>query len=247
MSMKFLKRILAATIAATLVVAVPVTVFAEEEEGSGGEPGTGQQDDQHGETPSSDTEEREKTPEEIEEEERKAVEAYVQMVAAKEKEEFLKEVAVHEEIIQEIKENTAKSTTAVVDGKTVKSNVPGAVDVTNSKTYSAVIVQSPGGAAKGDKQVVYSKTAKESPEAFASAQAAAANIGGTIVGDAINADITLNNGGSAEIVLKNALSGKAYIVQVGDKGATSVLDATVNGKVVTFTPTNGHFTYFVVQ
>ena len=234
MNMKFFKRILAATITATLMLALPVTSFAGDGE----------------ELEETDTSEKaviEKTPEEIEEEERKAVEAYREMVATKEREEFQKIVAIHEEHAQEIRENTAKSSSAVVDGKTIKSNVPGAVDVTNSKTYSAVVVQSSGGKTQGDKQVVYSKTAKESPEAFASAQAAAANIGGTIVGDAINADITLNNGGSAEIVLKNALSGKACIVQVGDKGATSVLDATVNGKVVTFTPTNGHFTYFVVQ
>ena len=152
-----------------------------------------------------------------------------------------------EAIVQEIKETTVKSSTAVVDGKTVKTNVAGTVDVSKSKTYSAVVVQSASGKTAGDKQVIYSKTAKESPAAFASAQAAAASIGGNIVGDAINADLTLKNGGTAELVLKEAITGNVKVVQIGDKGATTVLDATVNGKTVSFTPSNGHFTYFIVK
>lgn len=143
-------------------------------------------------------------------------------------------------------EKTAASTTAVVAGKTLKSDVAGTVDVTNSKTYKAFILTSTNGKTAGDKQTVFSKTAKESPKAFDSANAAAAAIGGTVVGDAINADITLKNGGTAKAVLKEAPTGTVKVIQVADGGATTVLDATVDGTVVSFTPSNGHFTYFIV-
>lgn len=194
--MKFVKRIFAVSLAATLMVA-PITSFAAT-----------------------------KTTEEL------AQQAAAEAAEAK---------------VEEAKAVTVASTTAVIDGKTVKTNVAGTVDVSASKTYSAVIVQSAQGKTAGDKQVIYSKTAKESPAAFASAEAAAASIGGTIVGDAINANLTLKNGGTAEFVLKNALTGKVKVVQIGDKGVTTILDATVNGKTVSFTPTNGHYTYFIVQ
>ena len=151
-----------------------------------------------------------------------------------------------EKLNKTMAEKTAASTTAVVAGKTLKSDVAGTVDVTNSKTIKAFILNSANGKTAGDKQTVFSKTAKESPKAFDSANAAAAAIGGTVVGDALNADITLKNGGTAKAVLKDAPAGTVKVIQVADGGATTVLDATVDGTVVTFTPSNGHFTYFIV-
>jgi hypothetical protein len=151
-----------------------------------------------------------------------------------------------EKLNKTMAEKTAASTTAVVAGKTLKSDVAGTVDVTNSKTIKAFILNSANGKTAGDKQTVFSKTAKESPKAFDSANAAAAAIGGTVVGDAINADITLKNGGTAKAVLKEAPTGTVKVIQVADGGATTVLDATVDGTVVSFTPSNGHFTYFIV-
>lgn len=151
-----------------------------------------------------------------------------------------------EKLNKTMAEKTAASTTAVVAGKTLKSDVAGTVDVTNSKTIKAFILNSANGKTAGDKQTVFSKTAKESPKAFDSANAAAAAIGGTVVGDALNADITLKNGGTAKAVLKEAPAGTVKVIQVADGGATTVLDATVDGTVVTFTPSNGHFTYFIV-
>ena len=151
-----------------------------------------------------------------------------------------------EKLNKTMAEKTAASTTAVVAGKTLKSDVAGTVDVTNSKTIKAFILNSANGKTAGDKQTVFSKTAKESPMAFDSANAAAAAIGGTVVGDAINADITLKNGGTAKAVLKEAPTGTVKVIQVADGGATTVLDATVDGTVVSFTPSNGHFTYFIV-
>ncbi len=147
---------------------------------------------------------------------------------------------------EDIQDKTVKSTTAVVNGKTITTNVAGTVDVTNSKSISAFVLNSSGGKTAGDKQTVFSKTSKESPAAFESANGAATAIGGTVVGDALNADLTLKNGGTAEIVLKDAPAGTVKIIQVGDGGATTILDATVNGKAISFTPSNGHFTYFVV-
>ncbi len=151
-----------------------------------------------------------------------------------------------EKLNKTMAEKTAASTTAVVGGVTLKTNVAGTVDVTNSKTIKAFILTSTNGKTAGDKQTVFSKTAKESPKAFGSANAAAAAIGGTVVGDAINADITLKNGGTAKAVLKDALAGTVKVIQVAGGGATTVLDATVDGTVVSFTPSNGHFTYFIV-
>ena len=148
--------------------------------------------------------------------------------------------------VQEIHEKTVESTTAVVNGKTISTNVAGTVDVTNSKSIDAFVLNSAGEKTPGEKQTVYSKTAKESPAAFESANGAAAAIGGTVIGDALNADIELKNGGTAEIVLKDAPEGTVKIIQVGDGGSTKVLDATVDGKAISFTPENGHFTYFVV-
>ncbi len=148
--------------------------------------------------------------------------------------------------IATVAENTAKSTTAVVNGKTLKTNVAGNVDVTSSKTVKAFVLNSSGGKTAGDKQTVFAKTKKDSPAAFASAEGAAAAIGGTIVGDALNADITLKNGGTAQVVLNEIPAGTVKIVQIGKGGATTVLDATVEGTVVSFVPTNGHYTYFVV-
>ena len=151
-----------------------------------------------------------------------------------------------EKLNKTMAEKTAASTSAVVGGVTLKTNVAGTVDVTNSKTFKAFILTSTNGKTAGDKQTVFSKTAKESPKAFDSANAAAAAIGGTVVGDAINADITLKNGGTAKAVLKEAPTGTVKVIQVADGGATTVLDATVDGTVVSFTPSNGHFTYFIV-
>ena len=151
-----------------------------------------------------------------------------------------------EKLNKTMAEKTAASTTAVVDGVTLKTDVAGTVDVTNSKTIKAFVLTSANGKTAGDKQTVFSKTAKESPKAFDSANAAAAALGGTVVGDALNADITLKNGGTAKTVLKEAPVGTVKIIQVADGGATTVLDATVSGTVVSFTPTNGHFTYFIV-
>ena len=171
--------------------------------------------------------------------------------------------AEHEEYVQEIEEKTTSSSTAAINGTTVQSNVAGTVDVTNSDSINAFVLNSSGDKTPGDKQVVYSKTAAESPAAFASAEGAATAIGGTIVGDALNADINLQNGGDAEIIIKDLPEGNVKIIQVGDNGETKVLDATVKGEAtttttvdgvtksakgtaITFAPSNGHYTYFVV-
>lgn len=148
--------------------------------------------------------------------------------------------------VEAVVENTVASTTAVVEGKTVTTNVAGTVDVTNSTSVKAFVLSSSQGKTSGDKQTVFAKTAKESPAAFASAEAAATAIGGAIVSDAINADINLKNGGSAEVVLKSAPTGTVKVVQIGAGGAVTVLDATVKGTAVSFTPSNGHYTYFIV-
>lgn len=171
--------------------------------------------------------------------------------------------AQHEEYVQEISEKTTSSSTAEINGSTVKSNVAGTVDVTSSDSINAFVLSSSGDKAPGDKQVVYSKTAEESPAAFASAEGAATAIGGAVVGDALNAEINLQNGGTAEVIIKDLPAGEVKIIQVGDGGAITVLDATVMGEAttsvttngvtryskgtaITFAPSNGHYTYFVV-
>lgn len=254
MNMKFVKRFLAVSMAATIMVVPMVASATDGETGTASEAGTSES----GQTPVDDTDPdpaeptnpnptptSEKTDQKTAEkttQQTKTAEQTTQPTQSTQTE----QESAGEKLNKTMAEKTAASTTAVVAGKTLKSDVAGTVDVTNSKTYKAFILTSTNGKTAGDKQTVFSKTAQESPKAFDSANAAAAAIGGTVVGDAINADITLKNGGTAKAVLKEAPTGTVKVIQVADGGATTVLDATVDGTVVSFTPSNGHFTYFIV-
>lgn len=249
MNMKFVKRFLAVSMAATIMV-VPMVASAGEV--TNDTSGTEQTTDSSTGSTKTDEEQAEKpveTPTETSDssakkttQQTKTAEQTTQSTQSTQTE----QESAGEKLNKTMAEKTAASTTAVVAGKTLKSDVAGTVDVTNSKTYKAFILTSTNGKTAGDKQTVFSKTAQESPKAFDSANAAAAAIGGTVVGDAINADITLKNGGTAKAVLKEAPTGTVKVIQVADGGATTVLDATVDGTVVSFTPSNGHFTYFIV-
>lgn len=253
MNMKFVKRFLAVSMAATIMV-VPMVASAGEVNGEGTgteqstDSSTGSTKTDEESTESTDSTDSNKTDQKSAEkttQQTKTAEQTTQSTQSTQSTQTEQESA-GEKLNKTMAEKTAASTTAVVAGKTLKSDVAGTVDVTNSKTYKAFILTSTNGKTAGDKQTVFSKTAKESPKAFDSANAAAAAIGGTVVGDALNADITLKNGGTAKAVLKEAPTGTVKVIQVADGGATTVLDATVDGTVVTFTPSNGHFTYFIV-
>lgn len=152
-----------------------------------------------------------------------------------------------EKLNETLAAKTEKSANAYVDGQSYKTDVAGTVDVTSSKNIAGFILNSAGGKTYGDKQTVFSKTATESPAAYASANAAAAALGGKIISDGLNANIFLKNGGTATIVLKEAVTGSVKVIQIGDNGETNVLDATVSGRVVKFAPSNGHFTYYVAS
>ncbi len=249
MNMKFVKRFLAVSMAATIMV-VPMVASAEDgTDGSAGieEPADSsidstKEDEKPAETPkeTSDSSAKKTT------QQTKTAEQTTEQTTQSTQSTQTEQESAGEKLNKTMAEKTAASTTAVVAGKTLKSDVAGTVDVTNSKTYKAFILTSTNGKTAGDKQTVFSKTAQESPMAFDSANAAAAAIGGTVVGDAINADITLKNGGTAKAVLKEAPTGTVKVIQVADGGDTTVLDATVDGTVVSFTPSNGHYTYFIV-
>lgn len=253
MNMKFVKRFLAVSMAATIMV-VPMVASAESGTDSGAdgtvteettdpssEPVETSAEEKSESTESTDSTTAKKTTQQT-----KTAEQTTEQTTQSTQSTQTEQESAGEKLNKTMAEKTAASTTAVVAGKTLKSDVAGTVDVTNSKTYKAFILTSTNGKTAGDKQTVFSKTAQESPKAFDSANAAAAAIGGTVVGDAINADITLKNGGTAKAVLKEAPTGTVKVIQVADGGATTVLDATVDGTVVSFTPSNGHFTYFIV-
>lgn len=264
MNMKFVKRFLAVSMAATIMVVPMVASATDNADGSAGieqttdsstgstktdeqttDPSTGSTKTDEESTESTDSTDSNKTDQKSAEKTTQQTKTAEQTTQSTQSTQTEQESA-GEKLNKTMAEKTAASTTAVVAGKTLKSDVAGTVDVTNSKTIKAFILNSANGKTAGDKQTVFSKTAKESPKAFDSANAAAAAIGGTVVGDALNADITLKNGGTAKAVLKEAPAGTVKVIQVADGGATTVLDATVDGTVVTFTPSNGHFTYFIV-
>lgn len=261
MNMKFVKRFLAVSMAATIMVVPMVASAADNESGTGAAPttesGSSTNPDKDSAEETTDPTTNDETAEETKEsttstktekttQQTKTAEQTTEQTTQSTQSTQTEQESAGEKLNKTMAEKTAASTTAVVAGKTLKSDVAGTVDVTNSKTIKAFILNSANGKTAGDKQTVFSKTAKESPKAFDSANAAAAAIGGTVVGDAINADITLKNGGTAKAVLKEAPAGTVKVIQVADGGATTVLDATVDGTVVTFTPSNGHFTYFIV-
>lgn len=216
MNMKLVKRIIAATLAATLMIAPAITAGAATDTGSGAATQT------TGGTTTTQT------------------------------------------TATVVNPNVSSESTVAVGGVVLKSQVAGAYAVRSlagvAIRQSAATIKTAAGLAANETPFVraYDITAKNSPAAFASINAAAASVGGTVIG-AINIDLGKLTAGkfsqlSADVAVpttvgvKNPPAGKTLaVVKVLPGGAFEVLqDADDNAYTVTFNITGGLAAYAVI-
>lgn len=154
----------------------------------------------------------------------------------------------------------------VIAGTTLKSDVAGAIALPKTAAIAGVVlrqasntIKAAAGLASNEAPYVkaYEITAKKSPAAYASFNAAAAAAGATVL-DAVNIDLGKMAGGKfsdlpagvtvpTTIAVKNAGGRTLAVVKVLPGGATEILqDTDDNPNTVTFPITGGLAAYAVI-
>ena len=161
---------------------------------------------------------------------------------------------------------TPATTPMTIGGATIKSDVAGSIAIPKQAAIAGVVVRqstadikAAAGLAKAETPYVraYEITAKKSPAAYASFNAAAGAIGATVL-DAVNIDLGKMAGGKfsdlpagvsvpTTVGVKNANGRTLAVVKVLPGGVTEVLqDTDDNPNTVTFPITGGLAAYAVI-
>lgn len=166
-----------------------------------------------------------------------------------------------------VDETVVSATTPMtVGGETIKSDVAGSIAIPKNAPIAGVVlreskanIKAAAGLAAAETPYVkaYQITAKKSPAAFASINAAATAAGATVI-DTVNIDLGKLTGGKfsdlpagvsvpTTIGVKNANGRTLAVVKVLPGGATEILEDTdTNPNTVTFPITGGLAAYAVI-